>query len=259
MLTESEVKKTINKILNGGPGSGNHAPGQGRGVGKPGAGAGGSSKARVSGNGTGNVSKEETDKREKLLLRATGKQHTTGSREMAERWDPVEISEYMYETERIYEESNPKRWATSGDLNLSEALEIDRSKSTDEWPYFRSDYWKENLELAKEQKRGVEISKAKAEREEHIKQIDKIIGSEKISEGRTKAEDDKNYKKLEKDVREIKKILTKEKSRENFGQDEIRKLKDKYSDYMSGNWSTVERFKTLIRDFEDWADNYQNY
>lgn len=109
------------------------------------------------------------------------------------------------------------------------------------------------------QKREAEVSKAKAEREEHIKQIDKIIGSEKITEGKTKAEDDKNYKKLEKDVREIKRILAKEKSRENFGQEEIRKLKDKYSDYMSGNWSTVGRFMGLVRDLEDWADNYQNY
>lgn len=41
MITEFEIKTAINKIYNGGPGSGNHSPGQGRGVGKPGAGAGG--------------------------------------------------------------------------------------------------------------------------------------------------------------------------------------------------------------------------
>ena len=111
--------------------------------------------------------------------------------------------------------------------------------------------------LAKEGITG-KPEKAKTEREEHIKQIDKIIGSEKITEGKTKAEDDKNYKKLEKDIREIKKILAKEKSRENFGQEEIRKLRDKYSDYMSGNWSVTERFQRSMRDFEDWADNYVN-
>lgn len=117
----------------------------------------------------------------------------------------------------------------------------------------------ELVDKQKKQQKDSEVSKAKAEREEHIKQIDKILGSEKITEGKTKAEDDKNYKKLEKDAREIKRILAKEKSRENFGQDEIRKLKDKYSDYMSGNWSTIERFKRIVDDLEDWADNYQNY
>lgn len=40
MLTENEVKKRMNQIYNGGPGSGNPNPGQGRGKGKPGAGAG---------------------------------------------------------------------------------------------------------------------------------------------------------------------------------------------------------------------------
>ena len=129
---------------------------------------------------------------------------------------------------------------------------------------------REELEQLKEQKlaeirkgnqekRDAEAKKVKAEREEHIKQIDKIIGKEKISEGKTKAEDEKNYKKLEKDITAIKRVLAKEKSRENFGQEEVRKLRDKYSDYMSGNWSVVGKFQALIRDFEEWADNYQNW
>lgn len=137
-------------------------------------------------------------------------------------------------------------------VSSSEAEAIDET-------WTRLEKAKKKLEKLEGQKREAEKSKAKAEREEHIKQIDKIIGNEKITEGKTKAEDDKNYKKLEKDVLEIQRILSKEKSRENFGQEEIRKLKDKYSDYMSGNWSTVGRFMGLIRDLEDWADNYPNY
>lgn len=108
------------------------------------------------------------------------------------------------------------------------------------------------------QKRESEMAKAKAEREAHVKQIDKIIGNEKITQGKTKAEDDVNYKKFERDISKIKTILAKEKSRENFGQEEVRKLRDKYSDYMSGNWSVTGRFQERIRQFEDWADNYAN-
>lgn len=107
--------------------------------------------------------------------------------------------------------------------------------------------------------REAEADKAKSERAKHIKQIDEIIGKEKIRQGETKAEDDANLRKLERDIDKIRTILSKEKSRENFGQEEIRKLKDKYSDYMSGNWSVTGSFQERIRSFEDWADNYQNY
>lgn len=117
----------------------------------------------------------------------------------------------------------------------------------------------EEIRKRNQEKREAEAKKAQAERAEHIKQIDKQLGKEKISQGKTKAEDDANYRKLEKDVTAIKKILAKEKSRENFGQEEIRKLRDKYADYMSGNWSVVGRFTGLIRGLEDWAKNYQNW
>ena len=147
--------------------------------------------------------------------------------------------------------------AMSDDEDNTEYIDMCRAELRDaEWSVA---HWEHMLSEAKKvDAKSKEVSKAKAEREEHIKQIDEILGSEKIAEGSTKAEDDKNYKKLEKDVREIKKILAKEKSRENFGQEEIGKLKDKYSDYMSGNWSTIERFKKLVDDLEDWADNYVN-
>lgn len=89
--------------------------------------------------------------------------------------------------------------------------------------------------------------------------IKKILGEEKITEGKTKADDDKNYRKLEKDIDKLVTKLSKEKSRENFGSEEIRALRDKYSDYMSGNWSVTGRFQERVRKFEDWCDNYQNY
>ena len=90
------------------------------------------------------------------------------------------------------------------------------------------------------------------------KKIDKILGTEKIKQGSDKKTDDANFKKLAKDVREIQRVLAKEKSRENFGQDALRKLKDKYSDYMSGNWSVVGRFQGLLRYFDDWASDYEH-
>ena len=100
----------------------------------------------------------------------------------------------------------------------------------------------------------------KAERQKHIKEIDKILEGTQLVPGsmpsgsRTKAEDTKNLRKLERDLKKIKAILKQEKSRENFGQEEVRKIEDKYSDY---RYDT--RFRDKIRDFEDWADYYQNW
>lgn len=95
-------------------------------------------------------------------------------------------------------------------------------------------------------------------RKANVEKIDKIIGSEKIKQTDDKKNDDANYKKLQSDISKIKKILSTEKSRENFGQEEVRKLKDKYSDYMSGNWTVTERFRRALDDFDDWASNYEN-
>ena len=93
---------------------------------------------------------------------------------------------------------------------------------------------------------------------ENEKKIDKIIGTEKIKQTDDKKTDDANYKKLQSDISKIKKVLSTEKSRENFGQEEVRKLKDKYADYMSGNWNVTERFRRAVDDFDDWASNYEN-
>lgn len=120
-------------------------------------------------------------------------------------------------------------------------------------------------EERKELRERVARVKARAEgyeraltRKANVEKIDKIIGTEKIKQGADKKADDANYKKLQSDISKIKKILSTEKSRENFGQEEVRKLRDKYSDYMSGNWTVVERFRRAVDDFDDWASNYEN-
>jgi len=50
---------------------------------------------------------------------------------------------------------------------------------------------------------------------------------------------------LEKDIEYCKRKLIRQGVRENFGQKEVRKLRDKYGD------------SKLIDDFEDWCMNYE--
>lgn len=70
-MNEYQIKLEINKIMNGGAGSGNHNPGQGRGVGKPGNGTSKFSKGQEvefeygGGKGTGKVLRKLSDKEKK--------------------------------------------------------------------------------------------------------------------------------------------------------------------------------------------------
>ena len=71
MLTENEVKRKMNQIYNGGPGSGNPNPGQGRGKGKPsgGGGYGGPLSAQSMSEGKDYWKPEKTvDKTSELIL-----------------------------------------------------------------------------------------------------------------------------------------------------------------------------------------------
>lgn len=72
----------------------------------------------------------------------------------------------------------------------------------------------------------------------------------------TKEQDDRNYKRLLSDIERAKARLRGQAARENFGQDEVRKLKDKYSSYMCGNWCVCGRFIESVRNFDDWCGNY---
>ena len=72
-------------------------------------------------------------------------------------------------------------------------------------------------------------------------------------------QDNKKYTELRRDIARLKAKLSKQASCENFGDTEIRWLIDKYSDYMSGNWTVIERFVTAVKAFEDWCANYVNY
>lgn len=280
---KQELKNRLDKLelaLNGGKGSGNfgHAGRPGKVGGSVPSGNGGNSRKIRVHEGSKEMDYFYAEDGNRIL--ASGKTEKEALAKAKEKLDREQQLDRKIERAKDYAETSSDRsasWVEEADREAARDLGLE----PDTMAPTKGEFWQEAIAIlearkdqqttqSKEQKlaeirdrnrqkREAEASKAKAEREEHIKQIDKIIGSEKITEGKTKAEDDKNYKKLEKDVLKIKRILSKEKSRENFGQDEIRKLKDKYSDYMSGNWSTVGRFMGLIRDLEDWADNYQNY
>lgn len=75
----------------------------------------------------------------------------------------------------------------------------------------------------------------------------------------TKEELDKAYKALERDIAKAVEKLSKQKSRENFGDTEIRAIKDKYSNYLSGNYTTYGRFMERVKSFENWCYNYVNW
>lgn len=75
----------------------------------------------------------------------------------------------------------------------------------------------------------------------------------------TKEQDEIKYRQLDRDICLLMRKLAKRKSCENFGAREVRELKDKYSDYMCGNWSVCGRFVERVRQFENWCDNYINY
>lgn len=55
------------------------------------------------------------------------------------------------------------------------------------------------------------------------------------------------------DIAKAKSKLKGKKPAENFGQDEVRKLRDKYLDYRYGQFSSAY---SLIDDFDDWCANY---
>ena len=55
------------------------------------------------------------------------------------------------------------------------------------------------------------------------------------------------------DIAKAKSKLKGKKPTENFGQDEVRKLRDKYFDYRYGQFSSAY---SLIDDFDDWCANY---
>ncbi len=72
----------------------------------------------------------------------------------------------------------------------------------------------------------------------------------------TKAQDDKAYASLLRDIRKAEAKLRGEQLCENFGQNEVRALRDKYSGYMSGNWSVCGRFIESVNRFDSWCSNY---
>ena len=69
-------------------------------------------------------------------------------------------------------------------------------------------------------------------------------------------ETDIAYRKFERDIEKSVAKLRGRECCENFGDEEIRKIKDKWSDYLSGNWSVVGRFVERLKQFENWCYNY---
>lgn len=69
-------------------------------------------------------------------------------------------------------------------------------------------------------------------------------------------EDDKAYKSFVRDIDKAVAKLRGQECRENFGDKEIRAIRDKWTDYLSGNWSVVGRFVERLKSFENWCYNY---
>ena len=69
----------------------------------------------------------------------------------------------------------------------------------------------------------------------------------------------KKYAQFERDINRAVAKLSKQKSCENFGDKEIRAIKDKWSDYLHGNWQVVKPFVERLNSFETWCGNYINY
>lgn len=62
------------------------------------------------------------------------------------------------------------------------------------------------------------------------------------------------HKRCRKEIEQIKEKLKKKKVCENFGQEEIRKLYDKYTNYEF--WSETQLCHKAIREFERWCMDY---
>lgn len=67
------------------------------------------------------------------------------------------------------------------------------------------------------------------------------------------------YAQFDRDINKAVAKLSKQKSHENFGDKEIRVIKDKWNDCLCGNWQFVKPFVERLRSFESWCDNYTNY
>jgi len=59
---------------------------------------------------------------------------------------------------------------------------------------------------------------------------------------------------MEKDIKKSKNKLKKKPLVENFGQDEVRRISDKYFDLQIENY---QQYSSLIREFSDWCANYE--
>lgn len=69
----------------------------------------------------------------------------------------------------------------------------------------------------------------------------------------------KKYAQFERDINRAVAKLSQQKSCENFGDKEIRAIKDKWSDYLCGNWQVVKPFVERLNSFVAWCNNYVNY
>lgn len=67
-----------------------------------------------------------------------------------------------------------------------------------------------------------------------------------------------NIAHLKRDIAKQKAKLSKKRIHENFGQNEVRALQDRFSNLLSDYWSDdSNEARRLLRDFEDWATNYE--
>lgn len=76
-----------------------------------------------------------------------------------------------------------------------------------------------------------------------------------IIEGLNKVDESNiSIKNMEKDIEKAKNKLKKSKMKENFGEDEVRKIRDKYVGLMTDNYA---KYSSLISRFEDWCSSYE--
>ena len=69
-----------------------------------------------------------------------------------------------------------------------------------------------------------------------------------------KNESNISIKNMKKDIEKAKNKLKKSKMKENFGEDEVRKIKDKYASLMTEYYA---KYSYLISSFEDWCATYE--
>ena len=62
-----------------------------------------------------------------------------------------------------------------------------------------------------------------------------------------------SIKNMKKDIEKAKDKLKKSEIKENFGEDEVRKIKDKYAGLMTEYYA---EYSSLISSFEDWCATY---